>query len=296
MIRLILNGKKANNEPLRAAIMFLRTEGYPIEVRVTFEYGDTHRLVNEAITDGVTRLIVGGGDGSVNEVVDSLAQFPYSQRPELAILPLGTANDFATACQIPIDNLAALKLAVTGNVSIVDIAKANERHFINVATAGFGAQVTVDTPVELKNFLGGGAYTLVGVLQAINFEAYKSKIVTPDHELNISGIVGAICNGKQAGGGQILAQNAFINDGLFDVVIVLEFPISSLSQVLNEIQNPSAHNEYIKSFRTPWLESESKTVIPLNLDGEPYKNKKIRFEVVPNAIKLVLPAHCPCLK
>lgn len=295
MITIILNGKKAGYESVRTAISTLREESPQVQVRVTYEYGDVHRMVNEAVRDGVKRIVIGGGDGSVNEVVDAMAALPREQRPELAVLPLGTANDFATACQIPQDSLEALRLAVSGHSSPIDIAKANDRHFINLATAGFGAQVTMETPVALKNFLGGGAYTLTGVLKAINFVAYTGKIKTPDFDSELTGVVGAICNGRQAGGGQVLAPNALINDGLLDVVIVLAFPVTDLPRVIQEIQNPTANGQYIKYFQTPWLESEADVIIPLNLDGEPYRNKKIRFEIISKAIDLVLPESCPCL-
>lgn len=295
MIRIILNGKKAGYDSVRSAISTLRKEVEGVEVRVTYEYGDVERFVSEAIKDGVKRLVIGGGDGSVNEIVDAMAKFPRDQRPELAILPLGTANDFATACQIPSDSLEALRLAVSGRCTSVDIAKANERHFANMATAGFGAQVTAETPVELKNFLGGGAYTLTGVIKAINFVPYKGKIKIADFESEGTGVLGAICNGRQAGGGQVLAPNAFINDGLLDVMIVKDVLGADISALLDEIMNPSFKGNYIQYFQTTWIESESEEIIPVNLDGEPYHNKKIRFEIVPNAIDLVLPESCPCL-
>ena len=294
---IILNGKKAGYESVRSAISALREEVEGVEVRVTYEYGDVERLVNEAVRDGVTRIVIGGGDGSVNEVVDAMAKLPREQRPELAILPLGTANDFATACRIPANSLEALHLAVSGSCTVVDIAKANDRHFANMATAGFGAQVTAETPVELKNFLGGGAYTLTGVLKAINFVPYQGKMKTPDFESEMTGVVvAAICNGRQAGGGQVLAPNAYINDGLLDVVILSQFPLGDIPRVIEEIKHPSANGRYVKYFQTPWLESSADEVIPLNLDGEPYQNRQIRFEIVPGAIDLVLPESCPCLK
>ncbi|MCK5432002.1 MAG: lipid kinase YegS, partial [Gammaproteobacteria bacterium] len=227
-MHIILNGKKAGYESVRSAISVLREEVEDVEVRVTYEYGDVERLVGEAVRDGAKRIVIGGGDGSVNEVVDVMAKLQQAQRPELAILPLGTANDFASACQIPLNSLEALRLAVSGSCTAVDIAKANERYFANMATGGFGAQVTAETPVELKNFLGGGAYTLTGVLKAINFVPYQGKMKTPDFESELTGVVAAVCNGRQAGGGQVLAPNAYINDGLLDVVIVSQFPLSDL--------------------------------------------------------------------
>ena len=297
MITIILNGKKAGIESVRAAIAAFRQEVNDVQVRVTYEYGDVERFMLEAIQSGVKRLIIGGGDGSVNEIVNAMAKLPRDQRPELAILPLGTANDFATVCQIPLESLDALRFALSESSIPVDIVKANERYFINAATAGFGAQVTADTPVELKNFLGGGAYTLTGVLNAMDFVPYSSSISTPQNSLqNRDIVVGAICNGKQAGGGQVLAPNALINDGLLDVVGISTFTLADIPQVLEEIKNPSSKGVFIGYLQTPWLESESEKIIPVNLDGEPYSSHKIRFEVLPSAIDLILPKDSPCLK
>ncbi len=295
-MRIILNGKKANYENVRSAISTVREKYRDLEVRVTYEYGDIERFVLEAHREGVKRLIIGGGDGSVNEIVNALAKLPREERPELAIVPLGTANDFATACTIPPDTLESLHLAVSGNTIPVDIASANEQYFINIATAGFGAQVTADTPAELKNFLGGGAYTLTGVLKLLDFVPYKAKMRTPDYEGEDLGIIAAVCNGRQAGGGQILAPKAYINDSLLDVVIVSPFPLGDLAQVIEEILSPSKKGRYIKYFQTPWVETETEDPAPVNLDGEPYRNDKIRFEIIPGAIDLVLPRNCPCIK
>jgi len=297
VIFIILNGKKAGDVEVRSAIAALRKEVKSVEVCVTYEYGDVKRFLKEAVESNADRVVIGGGDGSVNEMVDAMADLLREERPELAILPLGTANDFATACNIPLESLEALRFAVSGKATAIDIATANERHFVNMATAGFGAEVTVDTPVELKNFLGGGAYTLTGVLKAINFKPYKGKMTTPAHHKGEqSGVVAAVCNGRQAGGGQVLAPYAFINDGLLDVVIISAFTLVDIPQIIDEIKVPSADGEFVKYFKTPWIESESDEYIPVNLDGEPYQNHKIRFDVVPNAIDLVLPEKCPCLK
>lgn len=208
-------------------------------------------------------------------------------------MPLGTANDFATACTIPVDHLSALQLAQAGKVQNVDAVKANEHYFMNVASGGFGAQVTANTPVALKNFLGGGAYTLSGLVQAVNFAPYQGEMHLPDESVRSDVIVGAVCNGRQAGGGQQLAPQALINDGLLDIVALNHFPAEALSQVIDELMMPEANGEYVKRFRVPWAEWESEIEMPINLDGEPISSKKIRFEIVPAAIKLVLPENCP---
>lgn len=292
--RLIINGKKAGLEPVREAI-FLARKFDPIEVRSTWEGGDFHRLVREAAAEGCTRIIAGGGDGTVNEAVDAILRLPLEQQPELALLPLGTANDFATGCDIPADYLQALRLAQAGDAVAVDAARANDQHFINVASGGFGAQVTTNTPVALKNFLGGGAYTLSGLVQAIHFTPYIGKARAPGMEMDNELIVGAVCNGRQAGGGQQLAPEARINDGLLDIVSLRNFPPEAAPQVVRELMDPSIDGEYVQRLQVPWAEWNSTPAMPVNLDGEPIQATYIRFEVIPGAIRLVLPKHCPLL-
>ena len=295
-IRLILNGKKAELPVVRNAVTETRIHHPSLEVRVTYESGDIERFVNEARREGVTRLIAGGGDGTLNEMVNALMKITREERPEMGILPLGTANDFATSCLIPSDPLTALLLAANGRSRAVDVAKANDQYFINVASGGFGAEVTANTPIELKNFLGSNAYALTGLVKALNFAPNDGKMVTEDMVLEGAAVVGAICNGRQAGGGLILAPDAKIDDGLLDVVIVKYFSVIDIPQILSELQNPSPEGEFVKIFKTPWIKRYAgERVTPINLDGEPYLSNEIHFEAVSLALDLVLPKVCPLL-
>lgn len=293
-IRVILNGKKAILDDVRQAIFDARCFG-EVEVRVTFEGGDAARFVDEAIKDGVNRLVAGGGDGTINELVNALMKNKALTKPELALLPLGTANDFATACLVPSHLTEALKLALAGDSYLVDCVKAGDNYFINVASCGFGAQVTTNTPVALKNFLGGGAYTLSGLVQALNFVPYQGTFTVAGQQASRNMIVGAVCNGRQAGGGQALAPHAFIDDGLIDFVSFSEFPAEDIGQVLSELTNSEVSGQYIERIQASKAKWQSSVAIPINLDGEPISTHNITFEVCEKTIKLVLPAKCPLL-
>jgi len=293
---LIVNGKKAGIPAIREAVTFLRDLGHDLQVRVTWEYGDGLRYVKEAGEKKVDCVIAGGGDGTINEISHGLILLEEAQRPAMGVLPLGTANDFATCCTIPTDPLAALTLAVEADPVPVDLVQTNERYFMNVASAGFGAAVTTETPVELKNFLGGGAYTLMGMIKLLNFTPYAVSLKAENYKYDGEAVIGALCNGRQAGGGQILAREAYINDGLFDVLIVRTFPIQALEQVTAELADPSPEGEFITAFKTSWLESYSVKPVPLNLDGEPLHSNKIRCDILPGVIKLAVPEDCPCIK
>ena len=295
MIRIILNGKKAHLEEVRSAVSSFRSESIGIEVRVTWEKGDASRLVKEAGREGIHTVVAAGGDGTINEVVNALAAIEKERRPSLAIIPLGTANDFASACGIPMDPGDALNLAIHGKPYAVDIAMANDRYFINVATGGFVTQVTAEVPVQLKNLLGGSAYALAAILKSASFEPAQGRLKAEGVHLEGSAIAGAVCNNRQAGGGQVLAPDAFIDDGLLDVMIILTFPLSDLMQVIQEILNPSISGRYVRRFQTKWVESWPERKRSINLDGEPYEADYIRFDIKPGDIEIVLPDDCPCL-
>ena len=103
--RLILNGKSAGDETLRQVVDALRRGGALVDVRVTWEAGDAERYVAEALVDGVDTVIAAGGDGTLSEVATSLAQRQATVHalPSLAVVPMGTANDFAAAALVPAD-------------------------------------------------------------------------------------------------------------------------------------------------------------------------------------------------
>src|SRR4029453_1142903 len=116
---LILNGKVAGNDDLRAAVARQRAAGHRIEVRLTWETGDAQRFVSEA--GEVDLVIAAGGDGTLNEVLHGLMDLSEAVRPILGIVPLGTANDFATGCGIPRDPAKALALCMKGEPVPIDV-------------------------------------------------------------------------------------------------------------------------------------------------------------------------------
>jgi lipid kinase YegS len=293
-VHLILNGKVAGNDALRTAILRQRAVGHSIEVRVTREKGDARRFV--AGPGEVDLLIAAGGDGTLNEVVHGLMDLSQVARPVLGVVPLGTANDFATGCGIPLDPEKALALCMEGDGVPVDVGKANEHWFLNAASVGFGAEVTATTPPELKRLLGPAAYAVMGALLAINLHQYHGRITLPDREITGSGPVGIVGNGCQTGGGVQVAPRARLDDGLLDVLVVRHIPAIALLTAARELQELSPDGEYISYWQTPWVQVYPEEAIPVNLDGEPVRFSTVRYEAVPRAIRLIVPPNCPLLR
>ena len=291
-IQLILNGKVAGNEPLRNAILRQRAVGHRIEVRVTWEKGDARRFVSEA--GKVDLLIAAGGDGTLNEVLHGLMNLPQRAQPVLGVVPLGTANDFASGCGIPRDPEKALALCTEGDALPIDIGKANEHWFINAASIGFGAEATAITSPELKRLLGPAAYTVMAAILAMNARQYHGRVIFPAREISGSDPVAIVGNGSQTGGLQV-APRARVDDGLLDVLVVRHIPPTALLAAARELQQLSPDGEYISYLQTPWAEVHPDQVIPVNLDGEPLRVSSVRYEAVPSAIRLIVPPNCPLL-
>ncbi len=292
-VLLILNGKAAGNDALQTAVARQRAIGHTIEVRVTSEKGDARRFVAE--TGEVDLLIAAGGDGTLNEVVHGLMDLSEVARPVLGVVPLGTANDFATGCGIPHDPGKALALCMEGTEVPVDVGKANEHWFLNAASIGFGAEITATTPPELKNLLGPAAYAVMGAILATNVHHYRGRLTLPDREIAGSGPVAIVGNGRQAGGGIQVTPRARVDDGLLDVLSVRDIPALALLTAARELQELSPDGEYISYWQTPWTEVYTEEAIPVNLDGEPAQFSKVRYEAVPRAIRLIVPPNCPLL-
>ena len=292
-VQLILNGKAAGNDTLRAAVSRQQAIGHTIEVRVTSEKGDARRFASE--TGEVDLLIAAGGDGTLNEVVHGLMDLPEAARSVLGMVPLGTANDFAAACGIARDPEQALALCLEGRAVPVDVGKANEHWFLNAASIGFGAEITATTPPELKHLLGPAAYAVMGAILAMNVHHYRGRLTLPNREITGSGPVAIVGNGRQAGGGVQVTPRARIDDGLLDVLAVRNIPAMALLTAARELQELSPDGEYISYWQTPWAEAHTEEAIPVNLDGEPMQFSNVRYEAVPRAIRLIVPPNCPLL-
>jgi len=296
-LRLILNGKSAGDQVIREAVHAVRESGHQLEVRVTWEGGDAGRLAREAVHDSVDVVIAGGGDGTINEVANGLLQSEGKLTSAMAVLPLGTANDFASGCGIPTDNPeAALLLAAEGDIHNIDVGQMNDRIFVNVASGGFGAEVTANTPVEMKNLLGGGAYSLMGLVTALKMQPYRGKVTSADREDEGTLIVIAVGNGCQAGGGYQVAPNAILDDGLLDVMAVHDVEVSELGTLFSEIMNPQrADNRYVYYGQIASFQIEMLDELQFNLDGEPVRGKSFQFSVLPRALPFVLPEDAPII-
>ena len=209
-LRLILNGKKAGLPEVRKAVHTIRGEGHLVDVRSTWEAGCAARYAAEALEQGVDVIVAGGGDGTVNEVVNGILNANAKPEIPMGVMPIGSANDFARGCGIPHKKMtAALRLAATGKSHTIDVGRMTYReakkpqestYFVNSAVIGFGAEVTFQTPESLKKVIHGAAYGITGFLTALKQKTYVGQFKTAEETGEYRTIFAAMSNGIQARG------------------------------------------------------------------------------------------------
>jgi lipid kinase YegS len=288
---LILHGKQALNDEVRAAVESKREQGWELAVRLTWEAGDAQRLVEEALAAGYQQIIAGGGDGTLRDIAEAMAA--QSTQASLALMPLGTANDFARAAGVPLEPLEALDLLGVP-ASTIDLGEVGGQVFLNMATGGFGSQVTANTSEDLKKVLGGAAYLFTGLSRFSELHAAYGELQGPDFHWSGELLALGIGNGRQAGGGHALCPQALADDGLLDVSI-LPAPQEVVETLKNLLTDGFGLDSMFVRARLPWVEIKVAEGLYINLDGEPLEGDNLRFTARPGALRVHLPVDSPLL-
>ncbi|WHS62077.1 lipid kinase YegS [Pseudomonas sp. G2-4] len=288
---MILHGKQALNDEVRTAVMLKRKQGWDLAVRLTWEAGDARRCVEEALAAGYTRLIAGGGDGTLRDIAEAIVL--KSSDASLVLLPLGTANDFARAAGVPLEPAQALDLLDVAPQA-VDVGEVGGQIFLNMATGGFGSQVTANTSEDLKKVLGGAAYLFTGLSRFSELSAAYGELQGPGFQWQGDLLALGIGNGRQAGGGHVLCPEALADDGLLDISI-LPAPQEVVSTLKDLLAGGLGIDNMFVRARLPWVEIKVAQGLDINLDGEPLEVNSLRFTVRAKALHLHLPSDSPLL-
>jgi diacylglycerol kinase (ATP) len=238
-------------------------------------------------------LVVIGGDGTVNEVVNGVANTDV----EIAVLPCGTGQDFGRTHGIPSDFDGAVRVALAGVTRTIDLGRVElgggtSRFFANVGSAGMSGAVARRAN-EMTKRLGGKATFFYALTR--EFLAWQNThvVVELDDGVRREGAMHdvIVANGHWHGGGMKLAPDAEQDDGLFDVVFIGD--VNKLDFLTTAPKLYSGR--YLSHPKVELLRSSSVAIsatepLPLEVDGEPIGTTPARFEVVPAALRLRVPA------
>ncbi|WP_316570664.1 diacylglycerol kinase [Neobacillus sp. YIM B06451] len=268
--RIIYNptsGREIFKRNLPEVLEKLEKAGYETSCHATSGAGDATRAAKIAVERRYDIVIAAGGDGTIHEVVNGLANQEY--RPKLGIIPMGTTNDFARALHIPRDVEAAVDIIVKGNRIPVDIGRINDKYFINIAGGGRLTELTYEVPSKLKTMLGQLAYYLKGVEMLPSIKAshvcieYDGKLFEGEAMFFLVGLTNSV------GGFEKLAPDASLNDGMFTLIILKKLNLAEFIRVATlAVRGEHIHDEHVIYTKANRIKVHSNDKVQLNLDGE----------------------------
>jgi diacylglycerol kinase (ATP) len=261
--------------------------------------GDAQRAAEEW-SDGL--LIVVGGDGTVNEVINGLGRAGFPEDVTLAIRPTGTGNDLAATLAIPNDPEGARDAIRQGRVRTLDVARirsegVGERFFINVAAGGYGAETSALVDEEMKSRWGKLTYFRVSLERARDFDVREVRVILDGEERRVRAVNVAVGNCRYAGGGWLAAPKANPEDGLLDFVVIENI---GLKEALALAPAALAKSDYLGKEGVFFARAKKIRVetrpggLEFTADGELIGDEPAEFEIIPRTLKVVVgPDYIP---
>ncbi|MBT2291417.1 YegS/Rv2252/BmrU family lipid kinase [Paenibacillus albidus] len=282
------SGKEEALEYVRNVENILEGQGYAVTVMETAKELDATHFCIRACEERYDLVVSIGGDGTLHETINGFMDQPHL--PKLAVVPLGTVNDFARALQIPLNPAQAIRTLTSSRIQNVDIGRLNDRFFANVVATGSLAESLSSVSSEDKSRLGAFAYLKEGIKElagktahslAIRHDGQTWKGETP---LFIAALTNSV------GGFEKLAPDAVVDDGLLHCFIFKDLNLLntltvSLSLLLGSLKN---HKDVIY-FTARNVSVSSADPVRTNVDGEEGPPLPLELSTIPRHLHVIVP-------
>ncbi len=288
------SGMSSHDSQLRAALAALQELGWDVSARETRGGGEAMQLARQAAEQGCDAAFAVGGDGTLNEVLNGV----LGSETAIGVLPLGTANVWATEMGMPLNDLArAAVMQAQAAPRRIDVGIARSerlapRAFLLSCGAGFDASVIrlVEGQRELKRRWGKLFFVLVGFRQALEFRGRRVQVTVDGQTYDRRVILALVSNSQLYGGFVRLPPDALIDDGILDVTLlhgINTFHTAwhfarlgmGMFNLLPDTDLVRGREVEIRGAR-----------LPLHLDAEPVGSTPVQIEIRSRAVRIFVPA------
>lgn len=227
-------------------------------------------------------VVICGGDGTVNYVVNAIKSKDLD--PEIGIIPMGTANDFARAIGMNSNPITAAKQIAQGKVRRVDCGKVNDRYFVNILSFGVLTTTSQHTSDKEKHIVGRLAYLRTGFVDLLNMHSMPLNIRCNGEEHKFDAVMFLAFNGNSAGQFN-LAPRSNIEDGMLDILILdYDNTAKTCWNMMNYLINHES--DAVHHFRCNKLEVDCNTNEHTDIDGQPGPQMPLSIECITGALKI----------
>lgn len=246
-------------------------------ITTTNARGDATQMAQRAIEQGYQRIVVAGGDGTINEVVNGIRNVEANNgsRTQLGIIPFGTGNDFIKSLDgFAINDVpGAVKRLAQGRAHPVDLGGVRVddspcRYFINGLGMGFDAQVAFEA-MKITRLRGLAVYIVAIVRALAKYKAHPMSIVYNQSRVQQRLLFASVGNGKCQGGGFWITPDALMDDGLLDVCLVNNLRLDEIIRHVPKLMRGThTTNKHVTMGRAPQIQVTSDAPMPVATDGE----------------------------
>ena len=284
------SGKAKMKTELLNVVNILSADGSLITVYPTKARGDATEFAAGVKENEYEKIVVCGGDGTLNEVITGLMRSGINCT--LGYIPSGTLNEWSSGLHIARSIKKAAEDIVAGKKIRLDIGKFDDRYFSYTASFGAFTDASYSAPQDIKNVLGQAAYFFEGIKSLGNIKPIHLKFKTDTYETEGDFLFGAVSNSMSVGGIVKFDQSAVkLNDGEFEVLLIRNPDnILKLQPIIDGILKKDLNREGIEFFTAKSITVTGGEGMSWTLDGEYAEGKEtVEISNLHNAIELIVP-------
>jgi YegS/Rv2252/BmrU family lipid kinase len=280
---------------LPTVLSHLERHGWSAALHLTTRPGEATELAQQARDNDLDAVFVVGGDGTINEVINGLAESEVA----LGVLPGGTGNVWAKELGLPTRSprhwlpiVESAKALVPGTVRRIDLGKANGRYFLQWAGVGLDAEVTytMEPRTRRQKRLGALGYIVAGVVVASTMAGIRTRVFVDDQRVYRRAILIVISNSQLYGGMVRIASDARLDDGLLDVNVFAGTGFgSAIRTALGVITGLHVKDPRHSHYQGRIIQIHSSKPMPVIVDGDPFGTTPLECQVVPRALSVLIP-------
>ncbi|MGZ7040439.1 MAG: diacylglycerol/lipid kinase family protein [Thermoanaerobaculia bacterium] len=265
----------------------LRRAGATVDSEASSSPDDLTRIAAESSRGGYDRVAICGGDGTLHFAA---REFDL-EKGTLALIPMGSGDDFARVAGIPRGMREACEVAVRGRTRDVDVATANDLRYLGVAGFGFDSEVARYANESVR-FLRGSAVYLYSILRVLpRFTPHRVRMHVGGRVRDEQIMFATVGNSRQYGGGIRITPDAQIDDGVLDICIVHQTSRFQLLKTLPRAYTGShVKSSFVETGRGTEFRFESERPMDVYADGELLTTTPVRFALAPQKLRIVVPA------
>lgn len=280
---------------LPPVLAYLDSEGWQVALRPTCGSGDATTYAREAAANGADVVVAIGGDGTLGEVADGLV----GSQCAMGLLPAGMSNVWAHMLGLPVWSsvhgsalMDAARILVEGRTRPIDLGRANTHHFVLWCGVGFDAQVTYDVEpyLDIKRRLGKLSYAVAGVAESLMMRGTRVTVVVDGHAIRQRALLVLVANAQLYGSAWRVAPYAQLDDGVFDVYVFKGgSALDVFRHLFSILLGIHVCDPKVDAYRARRVEIVADAPMPLHTDGDPSGHTPVTIEVLPKALKVIVP-------